>query len=148
VEAVTKLTSTVSDLQKENKKLKAERFSGGAQSLGETEKIGALEFVHHDFGEADQESVAGWVDNFKGKNKSTIAVGVGIIKGKRTFIASASKAANKAGIDCGKLFGAIVRDLGGRGGGKEAFARGGLPDNVAYGDFIAAVKDELSELQG
>jgi alanyl-tRNA synthetase len=148
VDAATKMVDNVSDLQKENKKLKAERFSGGTQSVGQTENVGQVEFSHNDFGEIDQESASGWADSFKSAEEPAVAVAVGVINGKRTFIASASKAANKAGIDCGKLFGELVREMGGRGGGKAAFARGGLPDNLGYEDFVAKVKDKIEEAQG
>ncbi len=147
IEAVKKMASAISDLQKENKKLKAERFSA-ADTVGQRENIGDIEFSHNDFGEVDQESASGWADGFKSAKDQAIAVAVGIINGKRTFIASASKAANDAGIDCGKLFGEIVRAMGGRGGGKAGFARGGLPDDVAYDDFVAKVREKINEAQG
>jgi len=148
VEAVKKMAATVTELQKENKKLKSERFSGGAVSLGQKEMIGAIEFNHHDFGEIDQESASGWADGFKSLTTQAVAVAVGIINGKRTFIASASKGAVDAGFDCGKAFGELVRELGGRGGGKVAFARGGLPDDVSYDDFVGNVKDKIARSQG
>jgi len=147
VDAVRKMSSTMTELQKENKKLRTERFSGGAASVGAEEQIGAIKFYHHDFGETDQESVSGWADQYKSVSTAAVAVAVGIMDGKRTFIASVSKAAIDAGIDAGKLFGELVKELGGRGGGKTNFARGGLPDGIAYDDFIARVKAKLSATQ-
>ena len=147
VEAVRKISSTVTELQKENKKLKVERFSSGTASVGTEEQIGAVKFHHHDFGETDQESASGWADQYKSASTAAVAVAVGILDGKRTFIASASKAAIEAGIDAGRMFGELVKELGGRGGGKTNFARGGLPDGIAYDDFIARVKAKLSATQ-
>jgi len=147
IDAVSRITTTVSDLQKENKKLKAERFSGGTQSVGEKEIIGSIEFVHHDFGKTDQESASGWADSFKSAKNSTIALAVGMINGKRTFMATASKDAVDSGIDTGTLFGELIRELGGRGGGKANFARGGLPDEVAYDDLIARAKEKINQVQ-
>lgn len=147
VDAVRKIASTVADLQKENKKLKVERFSGGSKSIGWMETVGAIQFNHHDFGETDPESAAGWVDAFKSVPNPAIAVAVGIINGKRTFMAAASKAAVEAGFDAGKIFGELIRKLGGRGGGKADFARGGLPDELSYDDLVAKVRDRIKQTQ-
>ncbi len=147
VEAVRKITIIVADLQKENKKLKVERFSGGSKSIGWMETVGAIQFNHHDFGETDPESAAGWVDAFKSMPNPAIAMAVGIINGKRTFMAAASKAAVESGIDTGKLFGELIRKIGGRGGGKADFARGGLPDDLSYDDLVAKVRDRIKRVQ-
>jgi alanyl-tRNA synthetase len=147
IDAVKKMTTTVSDLQKENKKLKSERFSGGAGSIGKKEKVGKIEFAHNDFGKIDQESASGWVDSFKGMSHSAVAVAVGVINDKRTFIAGASKSAVDSGFDCGKVFGELVREMGGRGGGKAAFARGSIPDNLSYDDFVVGVREKIAKTQ-
>ncbi len=147
-DAVRKITATVADLQKENKKLKVERFSGGSKSIGWMETVGEIQFNHHDFGETDPESAAGWVDAFKSVPNPAIALAVGIINGKRTFMAAASKSAVESGIDAGKLFGELIRKLGGRGGGKADFARGGLPDDLGYDDLVAKVRDRIKDAQG
>jgi alanyl-tRNA synthetase len=147
-DAVRKITVTVTDLQKENKKLKVERYSNGSKSIGWMETVGAIQFNHHDFGETDPESAAGWVDAFKSVPAPAVAMAVGIINGKRTFMAAASKAAVESGIDAGRLFGELIRKLGGRGGGKADFARGGLPDELGYDDLVAKVRDKIKRVQG
>ncbi|MEZ5357693.1 MAG: alanine--tRNA ligase [Candidatus Zixiibacteriota bacterium] len=147
IDAVKKLSQSLNDVQKENKKLKAERFSGGGSNgVGEKETIGKIEFTYNDFGETDSESIAGWSDAIKGMNNPIISLAVGVLDGKRTFIASASKAAIDMGFDTGKHFGAMVKELGGRGGGKAAFARGGLPDDVAFTDLISKAKETIQSI--
>jgi len=146
IDAVKRLSETVSDLQKENKKLKTERFSGGGSSVGTKEKVGSVEFIFWDFGETDQDSMSGWTDTSKGANGSSVALAVGNIEGKRTFMAAASPTAIGSGLDIGKTLGEIVRDLGGRGGGKPNFARGGLPEGVAFDDFVARVRDKIKKI--
>ena len=145
---VAKLSASVSELQKENKKLKSERFSGGGSgsSVGEKETIGKIEFMYHDFGETDPDSIAGWSDSIKGMNNPVVSLAVGIVGGKKTFIASASRAAVDLGFDAGKHFGAVVKELGGRGGGKAAFARGGLPDEVAPEVLFDKAKKKIKDI--
>jgi len=147
IDAVRKVATTVADLQKENKKLKVERFAGGSKSVGWMETVGEIQFNHHDFGETDPESAAGWVDAFKSVPSRAIALAVGVINGKRTFMAAASKTAVESGIDAGKMFGELIRKLGGRGGGKADFARGGLPDDLNYDDLVAKVRDQIKHVQ-
>jgi alanyl-tRNA synthetase len=147
VPAVERVTSDMAALQKEIKKLRAERFSGGGATVGESENLGDLECFYHDFGETDQESMSGWTDSKKGAQTQAVAVGVGILNGKRTFMATASASAIEAGFDTGKLFGQLVRELGGRGGGKANFARGGLPDDIVFDDFVNKVKEKIKESQ-
>ncbi len=147
LDALKKLSSNYSELQKENKKLKAERFSGGGNaSVGEKDTVGKVEFTYNDFGETDPDSIAGWSDTIKGMNNAVVSLAVGIVNGKKTFIASASKSAIDLGFDTGKHFGAMVRDLGGRGGGKAGFARGGLPEDVKFDELVAKAKEKLQEV--
>ncbi|MCK5126110.1 MAG: alanine--tRNA ligase [candidate division Zixibacteria bacterium] len=147
LESLQKLTGNYSELQKEIKKLKAERFSGGgSSSVGHKETIGQVEFTYNDFGETDQESMAGWSDSIKGMNNPVVSLAVGVLKGKKTFIASASKPAVELGFDTSKHFGAMVKELGGRGGGKAAFARGGLPDDINFDLLIEKAKETLKEV--
>lgn len=146
VEAVEKLAASLHDLQKENKKLKAERFSGGATSEGEQEQFDGIKFVYHDFGETDADSMAGWTDSFKNAGEAAVALSIGILAKKNTFMASASKKAVDAGINIGKLFGALVKELGGRGGGKINFARGGLPQDVSFDNFVDATRKKIKEV--
>jgi len=148
VDVLHRLTSTVTELQKENKKLKTERFSGGGNAIGTKEKIGPIEFIHWDFKETDQESIAGWTDAHKALQAPIIAFAVGSIDGKRTFIAAASKGAVDLGIDVGTVFGEVAREMGGRGGGKANFARGGLTESAIFDHFKDRVKEKIKEKLG
>ncbi len=147
-EAVERLSAALNDLQKENKKLKTERFSSdsGAQ-VGMAESIGDVEFHYNDFGDTDPDSMAGWTDAFKGTHKPILALAVGHIDDKATFIASASKPAVDGGYDVGKMFGTMIRGIGGRGGGKANFARGGLPTGIAFDELVNRAKETIRKFQ-
>ncbi len=148
VDALHRLTSTVTELQKENKKLKTERYSGGSNTVGTTETIGKIDFVHWQFGETDQETMSGWVDALKSKSTPIFATAVGAIKGKGTFMAAASQAALDAGINVGKIIIDSANAVEGRGGGKDSFARGSLPDISFYDKFVLEIRTRLKGTQG
>jgi len=145
VETVNKLAEIIISLQDEIKELRSESVSGSQSDIGTKEKIGGIDFVHWDFGKTDQDSILGWTDVQKGNREPVIAVGVGVIEGKRTFIAAASKASLDSGVNVGKIVGEVARELGGRGGGKADFARGGLPETVSYDDFVSKIKEEIKK---
>jgi len=121
------------ELEKEIKKAKAEMFAGGGQSVGEERKIGDMIVITHDFGETDRDAMAGWLDSQKARNDAVVALGLGNVTGKATFMAAASSAATKEyGIDIGALTRHCLEQLGGRGGGKPNFAQGTVaPDTKA-----------------
>ena len=112
-------------LEKEIKKVKAEMFSGGGQSVGDHRTIGPVEYVTHDFGPSDRDIMAGWVDTQKARNETVVALGFGNINGKATLMAAASSEAIKSEkINVGALVKDCLSAFGGRGGGKPNFAQG------------------------
>ncbi len=147
VDAVKRLTSIVTDLQKENKKLKTERFSGGGNSIGTKEKIGSIEFAHWQFGESDQETMSGWIDGLKSKNEPVVAIAVGLVNGKGTFMGAASSQAVAGGVNMRDIVVASANAVEGRGGGKDSFARGSLPDVSFYEKFVDEIRKHLREIK-
>jgi len=138
--AVNEMHGKLLELQKENKKLKGERFSRTSISIGQETKIGDLTLRHHDFGEADIEEMAGWVDSGKGVDYSLITIAIGMTNGKRTFMSSASGSVK---LHIGKLSGEVLKEFGGRGGGKQNFAQGSIPSNINANDVFKAVVNKL-----
>jgi alanyl-tRNA synthetase len=89
--------------------------------------------------------MAGWVDRFKSSKQPTIAVAVGIISGKGTFMASASDAAIEKGLKLTPLVLDSAEAVGGRGGGKTNFARGSMPDVSFYDQFISEIRKRIKD---
>jgi len=145
VEAVKGVLDEVKILQKENKKLKAERFSGGSQKVGTEIDLGKLKFCYNHFGEADAEEMAGWVDSFKGSNGAIVAVATGVANDKPTFMASASGESKKL-VHIGNISRDVLGKFGGRGGGKENFARGTYPEGIDKDDLFKEFENRLKEL--
>ncbi len=144
--AVAETQKKLLELQKENKKLKAKKFSGGTNSVGIEEKIDSVSFRHHDFGNIESEEMAGWIDGGKEANYPLISVAIGMINGKKTFMSSAS-AGTKMHI--GNLTREALKELGGRGGGKPNFAQGSLPADIdadkVFGVVAGKIKDSLEK---
>ncbi|MBD3258110.1 alanine--tRNA ligase [candidate division GN15 bacterium] len=131
LDGVEQLRRTASDLTKEVKRVKAEMFSGAGKSVGAEEHLGDLILACNDFAESDRDTMAGWVDTQKGRHEPVVAIAVGLTDGKRTFMASASSSAVKDhGVHVGKLAKSLLTEFGGRGGGKESFAQGGIPNDA------------------
>jgi alanyl-tRNA synthetase len=140
--AVKEMYDKILELQKENKKLKAERFSKAADTIGQEKKIGDITLRYHDFGDTDIEAMAGWIDSGKSSGNSLISIAIGLSNGKRTYMSSASSSVK---LHIGEFSEDILKQFGGRGGGKPNFARGSLPDDVKADDIFKAIEDKLRE---
>jgi alanyl-tRNA synthetase len=141
--AIRQLKDDYLALQKELKKVKAEMFSGGTKSVGEEIMIGPLKLVTHDFGETDKDVMSGWIDSQKGRPEPLVVAALGQLNGKVSFIAAASQAAiSDHKIDVGEISKQLLPQFGGRGGGKAAFAQGG----VATGSDSASVFAKMREI--
>ncbi len=138
LDAVTQLRDQNISLQKEIKKVKAEMFANASiGSIGITTQIGDITVVQHDFLETDRDTMSGWIDSQKESEKPIVAFALGIVNTKKTYIASASKAAiNISGIHIGNLSKELLSSFGGRGGGKPNFAQGSVADATNPDEFF------------
>ncbi len=126
-------------LQKELKRVKAEMFSGGGKSIGQESKIGAVTLLTHMFGDTDKDTVSGWLDTHKAKPSPIVAVALGQMNGKLTYMAAASSAAvADHKVDIGLLSRDLLAQFGGKGGGKPSFAQGGVAAETRPDDLFAA----------
>ncbi|MBU8934110.1 MAG: alanine--tRNA ligase [candidate division Zixibacteria bacterium] len=133
--------------QKEIKKLKAEMFSGGGQTAGEKETVGSIVWITHDFGPTDRDIMAGWIDKQKDRSDAAVAVALGEVSGKRTYMAAASSSAAKEhGVHVGKMSKEILPQYDGRGGGKPNFAQGTVALGTVADDLFESMKKFLRRL--
>jgi len=142
VAALKEIAEQNRELQKEIKRLKAEKFSAGTVSVGQEINLNGLKVMVHNFGEVDNDEISGWVDRVKGLAEPAFCAATGIIEGKPTFLASASA---KAEVHVGNISRDILSAVGGRGGGKENFARGSYPAGVNPEDIFRALTDKLKK---
>ncbi|HWR83569.1 MAG TPA: alanine--tRNA ligase [Candidatus Deferrimicrobium sp.] len=132
-------------LQKELKRLKAELYSGGSRTLGDEQMIGPLRVVTHDFGPVDPDVMAGWIDAQKGSNGAVLAVALGTVEGKLTYMASASaEAVSKFHVHIGRLSRQLLERFGGRGGGKPSFAQGTVAVETTPGELFKTARTLVS----
>ncbi len=142
---VEMLREQYSSLQKELKKVKAEMFSGGGKSVGEEHSVGKITLVTNDFGETDRDIMAGWLDGLKEQNRPLVALALGRVDGKYTFMAAASHSAlTDHKIDTGKLAKDLLPKFGGRGGGKPTFAQGSVADDTSADSLFGEARVLLS----
>jgi len=136
------MSKTINELQKENKKLKAEKFSAGVMTVGREIEINKFMFVPHNFGQVDTEEMAGWVDRVKTINQPLVTAATGIVNGKATYMGAANKA---SGVHIGKISKEVLSELGGRGGGKESFAQGTYPPELDPEILFSTLEKKLKD---
>jgi len=140
VDAVRETYESLVRLQKENKKLKAERFSSGTAPVGNEIALGKLKFVPHHFGDVDKDEMAGWIDRVKSFQEPVVACATGLIDGKPTVMAASNRAAK---VHVGKLLKEVLSRIDGRGGGKETFAQGSYPADLEPDEIFRIFQDKL-----
>jgi len=135
------------NLQRELKKVKTDMFSGGNQTVGNEKTIGAIKFVTHNFDKTDHDIMGGWVDTQKVRQEPVVAMALGLVNGKFTYMASASHSAvKKFKVDIGKVSKTLLSQFDGRGGGKANFARGTVGVEINATDFFKTAETFLEKM--
>ncbi len=146
---VAQLKENNSQLQKELKKVKSEMFSGAGGTVGTKTSINDLTVWTNDFGESDREVMGAWLDSHKESHQPVVAIGVGQVNGKRTWMGGASsRAVKEFNIHIGNVARQLLPKFGGRGGGKPSFAQGSVADDTdsqALFDVALSLINELEE---
>lgn len=146
LEGVKQLKETISSLQKELKKTREQMFAGGGGEIGQSQEVGGVTIATNDFGETDRDTMGAWLDKQKAMANPVLAVAVGMTNGKRAFMAAASgSAVSQKKIDVGRLTKSVLPKFGGRGGGKESFAQGGIETSASVEELFRAVEAWVKE---
>jgi len=149
IEGVKQLKESNSSLSRELKKAKADMFSGSQNTIGESTEIDGVNMLTHDFGETDKDIMAGWIDKQKESGEAVVALGLGQVNGKKTFMASASfQATTKFKIDIGKFSKELLPEFGGRGGGKANFAQGSVATETEVKNFFERARELFIKHRG
>jgi len=124
-------------------------FSGSESAIGESTEIDGVNMLTHDFGETDKDIMAGWIDKQKESGEAVVALGLGQVNGKKTFMASASfQATTKFKIDIGKFSKELLPEFGGRGGGKANFAQGSVATETEIKNFFERARELFIKHRG
>jgi alanyl-tRNA synthetase len=145
------LRDSASAAQKEIKKLKTEMVSGKGASIGREVKIGSISLWINDFGDADRDTIGAWIDRHQSSDDPRVAMAWGRIDEKPTLFSGSSAAFNTStNISLGKFLGELLKEFGGRGGGKQNFAQGGVPDdgNTTAEKVFERAENKLREKVG
>jgi alanyl-tRNA synthetase len=143
------LKESNASLQREIKKTKQAMFTGGSGSVGDEVNIGAVAFLSHDFGEADTDTIAAWIDSVKDKPGPIIAVGMAQANGKvAVTVAANARAMQEHKLSAGDIAKEIFPRFGGRGGGKPTFAQGSVAVGTDSRTFFDAIAQLLTTRVG
>jgi len=149
VKAVGQLKESSAALQKELKKVKSEAFTGGALKIGQESEINGVSLITHNFGETDRDIMSGWIDKQKESSQALVALGLGNVNGKLTYMASASSLASKKfNIDIGKISKELLAGFGGQGGGKTNFAQGSVAKETNAEQFFEQARELIAKHKG
>jgi alanyl-tRNA synthetase len=149
VSGVEQLKENVSSLQKELKKVKSQAFTTGKNKIGEESQIDGISFVTHYFGDTDRDIMSGWIDKHKEDSGAVVALGLGNVNGKLTFMASASATASKKfQINIGEISKELLPRFGGKGGGKANFAQGSVEKETDTKNFFAVAGELIAKQKG
>ena len=149
VKGVEQLKESNAQLQKELKKTKTDAFSGGAKQFGTEIEIDGIHLISHHFGDTDRDIMSGWIDKQKESNQALIALGLGNVNGKLTYMASASAVVSKNfNIDIGKMSKELLSQFGGSGGGKVNFAQGTVSKETDAEKFFDKAKEMIAQSKG
>ncbi len=149
VRSVEQLKESNTHLQKELKKAKTEAFTGGSKQIGTELEIDGISLITHHFGQTDRDIMSGWIDKQKESDKALIALGLGNVNGKLTYMASATAVASKSfNIDIGKLSKELLSQFGGSGGGKTNFAQGTVSKETDAEKLFDKAKEMIAQSRG
>jgi alanyl-tRNA synthetase len=84
-----------------------------------------------------------WIDIGKDAANPTISTAAGVLNGRNTLMVSASGSFE---YNVGDLTKDILKELGGRGGGKHNFARGSYPPATLATDIFVEFEKKLDDL--
>jgi alanyl-tRNA synthetase len=127
------------------KELKASRQKEAAELartlMAQAHSTGALPSIVKNLGEVDGEMILGLIDALKGQFKGVVVLG-GTTNGAVTLAASVSAEFTKQ-VQAGKIIQTIAPIVGGKGGGKPDFARGGGKDARKLDEALAKAESCL-----
>ena len=146
VDGVSRLQKDNAKLQKEIKKIKSERFAGGASAVGDEIDVGEFKLISHDFSEVEMEALTGWMDAQKSRGEKVIAAGLGLVDSRRVFVMGVSSAAMSKGAHAGKIAKDFFEQAGGRGGGRDNFAQGVAPADVESAILFSTLRKIVEEI--
>jgi len=142
-----KLTEHLKKLEKEKKDLENQLVHGKKSADTEELTIGVITAVIFPAQSLPPDAVAKMLDDRAETEKAVVAFAVTEYDGKGTAMVRCSDAAVKAGYKAGEIIAKIAVAMGGKGGGKPTFARGGV-DSSLFNKGREAFEMEIKRISG
>ena len=95
--------------------------------------------------DANHDTLGHMADRFRESNPSSVVVLGSAGNGNANLVAAVSDDLVQRGLHAGKLLGAVARMVGGNGGGRATFAKGGGSEADKLTDALAKVPDLIAE---
>jgi alanyl-tRNA synthetase len=139
---VAALQSQVRTLQRELEDARRRGASGGRRQRGDVEEVSGLRFGHLLLnGGADARAVDIAVDSLFAEQLG--ASGVALVLGETSVAVKVGSDARERGVSAGQLVRVASTSTGGRGGGRDDFARGGIRDASLRPAALSAVREAI-----
>ena len=138
---IIRLKDNIKHLEREKKDLEQRLVSGRAAKVGVEEKvIGQVTAIMFEGQSLSPDAVGNMLDGAVSDEKPMVAFAVTEYDGKGTLLVRCSEAAVKKGCVAGEIVREVAQAMGGRGGGKPGFARGGVDASKYEAGKAAFVK--------
>jgi alanyl-tRNA synthetase len=129
-------------LEKQLKIFQQKQAAEAARSLlSKSQTSGSLPFIVENLGEVDGDYLQGVADALKGQFRGALVLG-GASAATVALVATVSPDFARQ-TQAGKIIQAIAPIVGGKGGGRPDFARGGGKDPVRLGEALAKARELL-----
>ena len=102
------------------------------------ENVGGCDVYASKLPAADRAVLTSEAENIK--SKGGVAAFVAVADTASVILASGDKR-----VDCKKIIGSVLKEFGGRGGGKPDFSQGGVPDAALADDVLKALTEAVKE---
>jgi alanyl-tRNA synthetase len=139
---VAALQAQVRTLQRELEDARRRGAGGGGRHRGDVEEVAGLRFGHLLLnGGADARAVDVAVDSLFAEQLG--ASGVALVLGETSVAVKVGSDARERGVSAGQLVRVASTSTGGRGGGRDDFARGGISDASRRPAALSAVREAI-----
>jgi alanyl-tRNA synthetase len=145
LERVNNLQAELKNAQKEMESLKQEIALNAAEKLlSQVEQIGKYQILIAELPNLDGDGLKAAAEMLIAKlDRGAVVLGSAPQPDKVNLVAAFSSSANQAGLQAGKLIGAIAKITGGGGGGRSNFAQAGGKDATKLSEALESARSQI-----
>jgi alanyl-tRNA synthetase len=143
---IDRLQQELRERERELEKLRVKLAAGGAKDLSsEATKVGERWLLVSDVGIGDPKTLRDAVDRLRDRLNPGVIVLAGAEGDKLAMVCAVTKDAG-GGLHAGKIVGALVEEIGGKGGGRPDLGQGGGPRPADVGAVLSSWRDKVKDM--